>query len=104
MDLVEVSRALEERLSRLTSRVSKIEKDLRKSGSDDWQERATERLNDEVLEQLNETERAEIESIRAALERIRDGTYADCSRCGDAISPARLEALPYTNLCIECAN
>jgi RNA polymerase-binding transcription factor DksA len=104
MDLEAVEQTLEDRLSKLAVRVSKIESDLRTPGSRDWQDRATEKQNEEVLEQLNSAERAEIEEIRAALIRIREGTYAHCLKCGGEITPKRLEALPYTNSCITCAN
>jgi len=104
MDLDAVSRSLEGRLSQLTERVSKIEADLRKPGSDDWQERATEKQNEEVLEHLSATERGEIEDIRAALARIREGNYTRCARCGGEIQPKRLQALPYTTTCIGCAS
>ena len=104
MDLETVKQSLEARLTKLTTRVSKIESDLRKPGSQDWQDRATEKQNEEVLEQLGVTERAEIDDIRAALVRIREGTYTHCMRCGAAITPRRLEALPYTNSCISCAS
>jgi RNA polymerase-binding protein DksA len=103
MDLEKVKRSLEARLAVLDTRVSKIEADLRKPGARDWEDRATENENEEVLVQLSETERAEIEDIRAALGRIRAGTYAVCSKCGDAIAAKRLEAIPYTDLCVACA-
>jgi RNA polymerase-binding transcription factor DksA len=103
MDLETVRQSLEDRLGKLTARVTKIESDLRKPGSRDWQDRATEKQNEEVLEQLSAAERAEIEDIRAALIRIREGTYTLCMRCGGTITPKRLEALPYTNTCITCA-
>jgi len=103
MDLEKAKRALEDRLEKLGVRVSKIESDLRNPGSRDWTDRASEKENEEVLERLNMSERIEIDQIRAALVRIREGNYADCSKCGDPIAPGRLEALPYTNLCIDCA-
>lgn len=40
--------------------------------------------------------------IDRALERIEDGTYGKCVRCGREISEERLEAMPYATLCIEC--
>ena len=104
MDLEEAKRSLEDRLSELGVRVSKIESDLRSPGSRDWTDRASEKENEEVLEKLNTSERVEIEEIQQALVRIREGTYGDCSQCGDPIAPKRLEALPYTNSCIDCAS
>lgn len=38
-----------------------------------------------------------------ALERIDAGTYGTCESCGKAIPVERLEVLPYSTLCVECA-
>lgn len=38
-----------------------------------------------------------------ALERLDRGEYGICESCGVAIPIARLEVLPYTTLCVECA-
>jgi len=45
--------------------------------------------------------RKELE-IRAALQRIYDGTYGVCENCGQPIARARLEAVPYVRLCVSC--
>ena len=45
--------------------------------------------------------RKELE-IRAALQRIYDGTYGVCEECGQPISRARLEAMPSVRLCVTC--
>src|SRR6188472_1122645 len=42
-----------------------------------------------------------IEEIRAALERIENGTYGFCLDCGRRIDPARLDAIPWTRYCAE---
>ncbi|MGB5600514.1 MAG: TraR/DksA C4-type zinc finger protein [Thiothrix litoralis] len=34
---------------------------------------------------------------------MESGEYGTCATCGEAISPARLDALPYATLCIRCA-
>jgi RNA polymerase-binding transcription factor DksA len=41
--------------------------------------------------------------VDAALERIRAGNFGRCQECGQEISRGRLEALPHTPYCIECA-
>ena len=38
-----------------------------------------------------------------ALERLDKGEYGICESCGTAIPVARLEVLPYTTVCVECA-
>jgi DnaK suppressor protein len=45
----------------------------------------------------------EIASVKRALTRIESGTYGLCVRCGEEISPKRLEARPEAALCITCA-
>lgn len=41
--------------------------------------------------------------IEAAVRRIEQGVYGLCERCGQAIHPERLEALPYATTCMHCA-
>ncbi len=45
-----------------------------------------------------------LDQVDEALERIDGKGYGNCEVCGGAIPVARLEALPYTKLCIECAS
>lgn len=42
-----------------------------------------------------------IEQIERAVDRIDDGTYGICERCGRPIEKARIKALPYARLCIK---
>jgi DnaK suppressor protein len=42
--------------------------------------------------------------VETAIARLADGTYGRCERCGQAISPARLEAKPAARRCIACAS
>jgi DnaK suppressor protein len=44
-----------------------------------------------------------IEQIDAAIDRIDDRSFGTCASCGRAIAGDRLEALPYTALCVACA-
>ena len=44
----------------------------------------------------------QLELVDAALARLADGTFGTCLRCGKAIAPARLEALPWAAHCIDC--
>ena len=45
---------------------------------------------------------AELTQVDAALARMRDGTYGECTDCGEAIAPARLRAYPAATRCIAC--
>ena len=42
------------------------------------------------------------QQVEAALRRIDDGDYGDCSGCGEPIDPRRLEARPEAPLCVGC--
>lgn len=51
-------------------------------------------------------ERAEAErrlDVQAALQRLDDGTFGRCERCGREITPARLIAMPWARHCLACA-
>ena len=63
---------------------------------------AVDSANDEICSQLVEIESRELGQIEHALQRIAAGVYGRCEFCGAKISEARLNALPYTNSCIDC--
>jgi DnaK suppressor protein len=52
---------------------------------------------------LMEAEEDTLGLIDAALERIDGGSYGRCTQCEGAIPKARLNAIPYTPVCIKCA-
>jgi DnaK suppressor protein len=45
-----------------------------------------------------------LSEVEAALASIENGSYGICARCQETISDARLHALPWTRLCLECAS
>lgn len=94
--LIERKRELERRLGR-------IDEDLGEQASPDWEERATEREDDEVLEDLVMAGRAELRMIDAALKRIEAGEFGHCVNCGEEISEARLSLIPHAARCRNCA-
>ncbi len=53
------------------------------------------------LSLLQNSERL-LTQVQAALARCEEGTYGLCERCGKEIDPARLQALPYVALCMNC--
>ncbi|MBS8226387.1 TraR/DksA family transcriptional regulator [Vannielia litorea] len=95
--------ALETRLAELDVRLHDIQDELVSHNSADWEELATEREEDEVLEGQGVQGQAEMAAIRAALARIEAGEYGNCVKCGDAISEERLDLLPHTPFCKACA-
>jgi len=59
------------------------------------QQGANRALTGQLKENLSEVERA--------LQKMDDGTYGICERCGKEIAEARLEAMPATPFCIDDA-
>lgn len=104
MNFDSVEAKLKLKLNELEERLSHVKKDMSKSHSLDSSEQAAERENDEVLEEIGQETQASIHDIRAALARISEGTYGNCSSCGKAINPERLEALPEAVHCVTCAS
>jgi DnaK suppressor protein len=47
--------------------------------------------------------RRHLADLDRAVDRAGSGTYGTCERCGRAIAPERLEALPAVDTCIHCA-
>jgi RNA polymerase-binding transcription factor DksA len=94
---------LETRLADLKGRLRGIEAELDSHQSQDWEELATEREGDEVLEGMGISGQQEIRKIEAALARIDAGEYGLCVKCGAEIGEARLNVLPYTPFCRTCA-
>ena len=64
---------------------------------------ASETYEREFDEGLEEDAQDQLRDVEAALQRIEDGTYGTCSVCGKEIPEERLEAVPWTTLCIDDA-
>lgn len=64
---------------------------------------ATATLDREMDFTLEENSGAVLGDIDAALARIEDGTYGTCTVCGREIGEERLEARPWSSLCIDHA-
>ncbi|PIE07375.1 MAG: dimethylmenaquinone methyltransferase [Rhodobacterales bacterium] len=95
---------LEKRLSELHERLHEIDEALDSHQSRDWEELATEREGDEVLERMGSSGQVEIARIKAALDRMAEGEFGYCVSCGEEIAPERLDLVPYTPFCRNCAD
>ncbi len=51
---------------------------------------------------LASTEQKSLTAIFDALKRLEEGSYGTCDSCGDIIGTARLKALPFVKMCINC--
>jgi DnaK suppressor protein len=91
---------LEARLSRYQAHQRREAGALEK----DFEEQASQTQNDEVVDSLEAETRAELQQIDHALERIDQGIGDECEQCGNDIDPRRLQVLPYTTVCVDCAS
>jgi RNA polymerase-binding protein DksA len=101
---------LEER-DRVTAAITHLHEDKSGSIEDETEEEtydnhladsATATLNREIDYTLEENAEHVLQAINEALERIDEGTFGTCRRCGKPIAEERLEAIPYANRCIDC--
>jgi RNA polymerase-binding transcription factor DksA len=69
-------------------------KDLADIASDD--------IDRKMIEVLGSQELKRLKLIDSALTRIKQGKYGHCMKCEKRIPPARLEAIPYALMCVEC--
>lgn len=90
---------LNQRLARITADIRHLDQPLEQ----DFSEQAGETENNEVLDALGNSARAEAEQIKQALSRLDAGSYGICTACGEPIGAERLRALPYAALCMRCA-
>ena len=72
------------------------------SGTGDAADAAFGASGDEVASRLAEIEARELGLIEVALHRILQGKYGVCNGCEGKIPVGRLNALPYSVLCMEC--
>lgn len=63
---------------------------------------ASSEINLAFTGRLRERERGLLAKIDAALEKIEQGEYGACEKCGEEIGLKRLEARPVAELCIDC--
>jgi DnaK suppressor protein len=95
---------LNEQLKELMEEAAKTVNDLTLTDGEfpDPTDRASWESDRNFLLRIRERERKLITKITEALERIDEGTFGICERCGEPISEKRLEARPVTTLCIKC--
>lgn len=63
---------------------------------------ASEERDREISFILSDREREKLQAVEDALERIEEGTYGICESCDSEIAAGRLEALPFTRVCVSC--
>ena len=91
----EMSKMADAALSLNRSETSSLPMHMADLGSDNFEQ--------ELTLSLVGSEKEALDQIDLALGRIGDGTYGKCEDCGKKIPEPRLEAIPYTSVCVQCA-
>ena len=104
--LMRITKALVARRTELRKRLGGELDDLGTRTGDaaggDEADAAFDQAGEEVASQLAMVEARELAQVEAALARIKQGKYGTCAGCGGKIPLLRLNALPYSTLCIPC--
>jgi RNA polymerase-binding transcription factor DksA len=111
-DYTELAKRLDEEHASTQSDLASVSREIDGVTADDDQEGGVpsnhpgDEGTDVYENERLQTVRAELEArlvlIDAARERIADGSYGTCARCGKPIPRARLDALPWAEYDVEC--
>jgi RNA polymerase-binding transcription factor DksA len=104
--------ALIERKATTETDLENLARELRELGVDSSEERgslgnhlADDGSNMQEQERILRVDgdlRAMLGQIDEAFQRMDDGTFGTCGRCGEPIGQERLEYLPFVAYCIDC--
>jgi RNA polymerase-binding transcription factor DksA len=106
VDLDDIRARLVARRATLFHEIDEVEDDLRSLEEPDDAERvelAQEEVFERLLDRLDDHAQRVLSDIQRALAKLAAGGYGRCERCGKAIERARLEAVPETRYCAQCA-
>ena len=82
--------------------LERLRETLRSEVDPEFDEADPDLVEQEKALALVESWERKLASIEHALEQAQKGVYGRCEHCGEAIDPARLEAVPETTLCLKC--
>ena len=103
-DLEFFKNLLNSRLDELLNQAGDTVSDMNtpKGNFPDPTDRATYEADRNFELRIRDREFKLIKKVKKALERIGDGSFGICEKCGEDISIDRLKARPVTTLCIDC--
>jgi DnaK suppressor protein len=99
------TKLLETKRAELLARVQAARASETEGGTEDAPDlgdRALSTVTRDLSYRLTTGERDILKRIDDALDRIAADTYGDCLNCGKKVQQARLAAVPWANLCIDC--
>lgn len=105
--MIHPAEALRKKQRELEEDIARLKDEARETGEsevrDTTDDATAQQDSAEALEEIA-LESQTLEQVEDALKRVADGTYGKCVICGRPISPARLEAIPWTPYCLDHAN
>jgi DnaK suppressor protein len=89
--------------TRVARRPEKVEHEAREVGAEE-DIQPLEEMNAVIASTRNKTDQVLFERVIAALKRLKEDPddFGNCQDCGDEIALARLKAMPYAELCVDC--
>jgi RNA polymerase-binding transcription factor len=100
--LLRLHKSLMSRRDELRRRLGMELKDLGNLNPGDAADVAFGAGSEEVTSHLAELEARELRQVERAMSKIKTGTYGTCESCSAKIPVERLNALPYSTLCVKC--
>ena len=89
-------------IDQLTSNSSDIKHIIETMETKDSIDLASDTIDATLLDAISTKDLNRIKLIDNALTRIEQGKYGLCVKCGKPIAQARVEAIPYALMCINC--
>jgi len=96
---------LQTRREELVKAIARTQQEGREADEDptvDLADKAANSYTKEFLFGQTNSDRALLQLVDEALERIREGTFGLCIQCQEELQQKRLEAVPWTRYCIKC--
>jgi RNA polymerase-binding protein DksA len=86
-----------------TARMSEADRAAELSSYEDHPaDLASETFEREKALAIGESVESLLNQVNTALEKLERGTFGICDACGRPIKKARLQALPFATLCLDC--
>lgn len=88
----------------LDSQMNDMKRLIKTQEAGDAADVASDAIDRTLLDSLSAQDAERLQQIDGALNRIRQGRYGICIKCGKDIPEARLQAIPYAVMCVQCAS
>ncbi|MHC4391836.1 MAG: TraR/DksA family transcriptional regulator [Planctomycetota bacterium] len=103
--LAEMRELLVEQRDMVRSNIEKSQSNLKASEGHhlaDMEDLASDAADEATSFEILEIGSRELEQIRRAFQAMEDNTYGLCEECSEPVGKARLRALPFATMCIDC--